>query len=87
MPVRDRKSLASRARLSFGYDPDLKPLPYDPEAAKKLLAEAGVKPGATLQIDIRGNDATMNEVAQVVSSYLSMVGITATIKPYETTSC
>lgn len=26
----------------------------------------------------------MNEVAQVISSYLSMVGITATIKPYET---
>ena len=49
-----------------------------------MLAEAGVKAGAALQIDIRGNDATMNEVAQVISSYLSMVGITATIKPYET---
>ena len=73
-----------QSSLSFGYDADLKPLPYDPEGAKKLLAEAGVKPGATLQIDIRGNDATMNEVAQVIASYLQMVGITATIKPYET---
>ncbi len=70
--------------LSFGYDPDLKPLAYDPEGAKKLLAEAGVKPGAAIQIDIRGNDATMNEVAQVVASYLQMVGLTATLKPYET---
>ncbi|OED01216.1 MULTISPECIES: ABC transporter substrate-binding protein [unclassified Rhizobium] len=70
--------------LSFGYDADLKPFPYDPAGAKKLLAEAGVKPGAALQIDIRGNDATMNEVAQVVASYLQMVGLTATIKPYET---
>ncbi|MGV1866324.1 MULTISPECIES: ABC transporter substrate-binding protein [unclassified Rhizobium] len=73
-----------QSSLSFGYDKDLKGLPYDPAAAKKLLAEAGVKPGATLQIDIRGNDTTMNEVAQVVASYLQMVGITATIKPYET---
>ncbi|QTF07564.1 ABC transporter substrate-binding protein [Brenneria izadpanahii] len=73
-----------QSALSFGYDPNLKPLPFDPAAAKQLLAEAGVKPGTTLQIDIRGNDATMNEVAQVISSYLSMVGLTATIKPYET---
>ena len=73
-----------QSALSFGFDPDLKAIPYDPAGAKKLLAEAGVKTGATLQIDIRGNDATMNEVAQVISSYLSMVGITATIKPYET---
>lgn len=73
-----------QGELSFGFDPELKALPFDPEGAKKLLEEAGVKPGATLQIDIRGNDATMNEVAQVVASYLSMVGITATIKPHET---
>lgn len=73
-----------QSALSFGHDPDMKPVPYDPEGAKKLLAEAGVKDGATLQIDIRGNDATMNEVAQVVASYLQMVGINATIKPYET---
>lgn len=70
--------------LSFGYDPAMKPLPYDPVQAKKLLAEAGVKPGAKIQIDIRGNDATFNEVVQAVASYLQMVGINATIKPYET---
>ncbi|QDC02525.1 ABC transporter substrate-binding protein [Mesorhizobium sp. 8] len=72
-----------QSSLSLGYDPDLKGLPFDPEGAKKLLAEAGVKPGAPLQIDIRGNDATMNEVAQAVSSYLQAVGLNPTIKPYE----
>lgn len=73
-----------QSALSFGYDANLKGLPYDPAGAKKLLAEAGVKPGAALQIDIRGNDTSMNEAAQVIASYLQVVGITATIKPYET---
>lgn len=69
--------------LSFGYDPELKPLPYDPEQAKKLLEEAGVQPGAEVQIDVRGNDATFNEVTQAVASFLQMVGVNATIKPYD----
>ena len=69
---------------SFGYNPDLAPLPFDQEAAKKLLAEAGVQPGASVQIDIRGNDATFGEVTQAIAAYLSMVGINATIQPYET---
>lgn len=73
-----------QGKLSFGYDPELKPRPYDPEAAKKLLAEAGVQPGAKVQIDIRGNDATFGEVTQAIAAYLSMVGIDATIRPYET---
>ncbi|MBB4000463.1 ABC transporter substrate-binding protein [Aureimonas pseudogalii] len=73
-----------QSALSFGDDPALKPLPYDPEAAKKLLADAGVSEGTRVQIDVRGNDQTMNEVAQVIASYLQMVGITASIQPYET---
>ncbi|WP_322894193.1 MULTISPECIES: ABC transporter substrate-binding protein [unclassified Yoonia] len=70
--------------LSFGYDEALAPLPYDPEAARALLDEAGVPQGATVQIDIRGNEPTFNEVVQAVGAYLSMVGVTATIQPYET---
>lgn len=73
-----------QGELSFGYDPSMKPLPYDPAKAKALLKEAGVAPGAKVQIDIRGNDATFNEVAQAVASYLQIIGINATIKPYET---
>ena len=69
---------------SFGNDPDMEPLPYDPQQARKLLDEAGVEQGATVQIDVRGNDATFGEVAQVVASYLQGVGITASIQPYET---
>lgn len=70
--------------LSFGYDPDMKPLPYDPAKARQLLKDASVAPGTKIQIDIRGNNATFNEVAQAVASYLQLIGLNATIKPYET---
>jgi len=72
-----------QSALSFGNDPTLQPYPYDPEQAKALLKEAGVAQGAQVQIDVRGNDATFGEVAQAIASYLEMVGINATIKPYE----
>lgn len=73
-----------QSEVSFGYDPNLKPLPFDPAGAKKLLAEAKVAPGAAVQLDIRGNDSTFREVAQAVAGYLQAVGLKPTVKPYET---
>jgi len=73
-----------QSHISFGNDPDLKPLPYDPVKAKQLLKDAGVPVGAKVQIDIRGNNATFNEVAQAVASYLQIIGLNVAIKPYET---
>ncbi len=79
------KQIASfQSELSFGYDPEMEPLPFDQAKAKELLKEALVAAGAPVQIDIRGNDATFGEVTQAVASYLQMVGLNATIKPYET---
>ena len=75
-----------QSALSFGYDAELKPLPYDPEGARKLLQEAGVPEGATLQIDVRGNDATMNEVAQAISFYLQSIGLNVSVTPHETST-
>lgn len=69
---------------SFGFDSELEPYPYDPQRAQALLKEAGVEPGTAVQIDVRGNDATFGEVAQVVAAYLQGVGINASIQPYET---
>lgn len=69
--------------LSFGHNPEQKPLPFDPEGARKLLAAAGVKPGAAVRIDVRGNTSNFREVAQAVAGYLQAVGVRATIKPHE----
>ncbi|APW36781.1 peptide ABC transporter substrate-binding protein [Rhodoferax koreense] len=79
------KPIASfQGELSFGYDPALKPLPFNPAQAKAMLQKAGVKPGSTIQIDFRGSDSNFREVAQAVASYLQGVGITASLKPYDT---
>lgn len=72
-----------QSEISFGYDPALKALPFDPAAAKKLLAEAKIAPGTAVQLDIRGTDATFREVAQAVAGYLQGVGLKPTVKPYE----
>ena len=79
------KPIASfQGSLSFGNDPALKPLPFNPAQAKAMLAKAGVKPGTQIQIDFRGSDSNFREVAQAVASYLQGVGIVASLKPYDT---
>lgn len=78
------KPIASfQGALSFGNDPALKPLPFNPVQAKALLQKAGVKPGTQIQLDFRGSDSNFREVAQAVAGYLQGVGVTVSLKPYE----
>jgi peptide/nickel transport system substrate-binding protein len=60
-----------------GFAPDLnKRLPYDPEAAKKLLAEAGYPQGFEVTMNCP-NDRYVNDAAicQAVSANLARVGV------------
>lgn len=60
----------------FGVSPNLKPMAYDPEGAKKLLAEAGYPDGFRLTLH-SPNDRYVNDekVAQAVAQMLARVGI------------
>ena len=65
----------------FGVSPKLKPEPYDPNGAKKLLAEAGVPNG--FKLTIHGpNDRYINDakIAEAIAQMLTRVGIETAVE-------
>jgi len=60
----------------FGFTPALKPEPYDPEGARKLLAEAGYPDGFGLTLHAPNNRYVNDEqIAQAIAQLLARVGI------------
>ncbi len=57
------------------YNPELEPVPYDPELSKKLLADAGYTDGLTLNGNIV-NTPEANNLTLAISGMLKKVGIT-----------
>ncbi len=65
----------------FGYSPNIKLDTYDPNAARKLLANAGYPDGFMLTIHSPNNRYTNDEkVAQVIAQQLARIGITTKVE-------
>lgn len=65
----------------FGYVPGVKPEPYDPKAAQKLLADAGYPDGFGLTLHGPNNRYVNDEqVVQAAAQMLTRVGIAAKVE-------
>jgi len=86
-----RKGLAKPAYgvLNFGgpgYDPDFRDCQYDPEGAKKLLAEAGYPDGFNTRMDWTfgaGSDVNTKGDAEWLQRDFEKVGIKASIEMFD----
>jgi len=70
--------------VMFGYDAQVKPYPYDPERAKRLLADAGHAQGLALTLNSpNGRYIKDKEVAEAISGQLQKIGVKAPVVTHE----
>lgn len=90
LPGAGRPSAGPILSFLWAHDPDLKPLPYDPDAARALLKEAGWEDrdkdgvldhdGRPLRFDLETNQGSRlrGDIAEMVSEQLRRIGVVAT---------
>jgi peptide/nickel transport system substrate-binding protein len=68
--------------LTLGYNPDVKPYPYDPAKARALLASGGFPQGFSMDMDITTSHSL--QVAEAVVAQLGDVGVNVKLNVLET---
>jgi peptide/nickel transport system substrate-binding protein len=70
--------------VMFGFAPDVKPYPYDPERARRLLAEAGFPQGISLTLNSpNGRYLKDKEVNEAIAGQLARIGVRTQVVAHE----
>lgn len=73
------------AESTFGYNPDLPPIPFDPDRARKLIAEAGFANKLAFVVELTvGASANDGALAQAIAQQLANVGVSAEVRQIST---
>ncbi len=74
------------ASVTYGFDPSLPPIPFDPDRARQLLAEAGYSGGFTFVVQgVIGSGANDAAMYQKVAQDLAAIGVTMEIRVFPVT--
>ena len=65
----------------LGFDPELAPFPYDPDGARRLLAEAGYADGFETVLEHTGTER--DDVVAAIAGQLEEVGVRVETRPVE----
>ena len=67
-------------RAAFGYNPDLPPIPYDPDRARVLLNDAGYEGGFSIVAIVVGGIGVGASVLQIMANEFAAIGVTLEVR-------
>ena len=82
----DGKAIVCAGPISprtFGHSPTLKPYPYDPAQARKLLKAAGHPDGIEARLAYPTYMAQIQEQAEAIAANMTKAGFKVTLEPFE----